>query len=91
MAEAETSAFDPEYRVEPLMAHVAGADGFEIVRRILHEAAGHLTENGILVCEIGIGRDLLAEEFPDLPFLWLDTEFSEGEVFALTKGGLAGI
>ena len=91
VAEAETAAFDPEYRAEPLMAHVSGADGFDLTRRILRQAADHLTENGLLICEIGTGRDLLAEEFPDLPFLWLDTEFSEGEVFALTKDALSGI
>ena len=91
VAEAEAAAFEPEYRSEPLMAHVSGADGFDLTRRILKEAAAHLTDNGLLICEIGTGRDLLAEEFPDLPFMWLDTEFSEGEVFALTKHALAGI
>ena len=91
VAEAETAAFEPEYRAEPPMAHVSGADGFDLTRRILRQAAAHLTDGGLLICEIGTGRDLLAEEFPDLPFLWLDTEFSEGEVFALTKDALAGI
>ncbi len=91
VAEAETAAFEPEHRAEPMMAHVSGKDGFDLTRRVLREAASHLTENGLLVCEIGTGRDLLAEEFPNLPFLWLDTEFSEGEVFALTKDALAGI
>ena len=91
VAEAETAAFEPEHRAEPLMAHVSGTDGFDLTRRILNEAALHLADNGMLICEIGTGGDLLAEEFPDLPFLWLDTEFSEGEVFALTKDALAGI
>ncbi len=91
VAEAEAAAFEPEHRAEPLMAHVSGKDGFDLTRRILKEAAQHLTGEGLLICEIGTGRDLLAGEFPDLPFLWLDTEFSEGEVFALTKDALAGI
>ena len=91
VAEAETAAFAPEYRAEPLMAHVSGADGFDLTRRILTEASEHLTDAGLLICEIGTGADLLAEAFPDLPFVWLDTEFSEGEVFALTKDALAGI
>ena len=91
VAEAEAAAFDPEHSAEPLMAHVSGADGFELTRRILNDAEGHLNDDGLLICEIGTGRDLLAEEFPDLPFLWLDTQFSEGEVFALTKDALSGI
>jgi ribosomal protein L3 glutamine methyltransferase len=85
VADAEAKAFDAEYRAEPLMAHVSGPDGLDITRRILTQAPKHLADDGLLICEIGTGRDLLAEEFPDLAFRWLDTEFSEGEVFALTK------
>ena len=85
VAEAEAKAFDAEYRAEPIMAHVSGPDGLDLIRRILANAPKHLSKGGILICEIGTGRDLLAEEFPDLAFGWLDTEFSEGEVFALTK------
>jgi ribosomal protein L3 glutamine methyltransferase len=91
VAQAETEAFDPEYRAEPLMAHVSGADGLDLTRQILAEAAGHLTENGLLICEIGTGRDLLDAEFPDMPFLWLDTENSEGEVFSLNKQDFARV
>jgi ribosomal protein L3 glutamine methyltransferase len=85
VADAEAKAFDAEYRAEPLMAHVSGTDGLAITRRILTGAPNHMTKSGMLICEIGTGRDLLAEEFPDLAFRWLDTEFSAGEVFALTK------
>jgi ribosomal protein L3 glutamine methyltransferase len=91
VAEAETEAFDPEYRAEPLMAHVSGLDGLALTRRLLAEAAAHLTENGLLICEIGTGRDLLESEFLDLPFLWLDTENSEGEVFSLNKQDFARV
>jgi ribosomal protein L3 glutamine methyltransferase len=80
------AAFPPEYAAEPRMAHAGGADGLDIVRRILSEAADHLTEGGTLVCEVGRGRGLLMQEFPDLPFQWLDTEESEGEVLLLRKG-----
>jgi ribosomal protein L3 glutamine methyltransferase len=91
VAEAEAEAFDAEYRAEPLKAHVSGPDGLDITRRILTDAPKHLTKGGMLICEIGTGRDLLAEEFPDLAFRWLDTEFSEGEVFALTKADLDSV
>jgi ribosomal protein L3 glutamine methyltransferase len=47
-----------------------------------------LTEQGVLVVEIGTGLDILENEFPELPFLWLDTEGSEGEVFALSASEL---
>ena len=76
-------AFPPEYKHEPVMAHLGGDDGFDIVRRILKEAPKHLSEDGVIVCEIGTGRDLLEADFPKLPFIWIDSEESEGEVFAL--------
>lgn len=83
VAKAEVKAFPPEYRHEPVMAHLGGDDGFDIVRRILKEAPKHLSEDGVIVCEIGTGRDLLEADFPKLPFIWIDSEESEGEVFAL--------
>ena len=83
VARAEVKAFPPEYRHEPVMAHLGGNDGFDLVRDILKAAPKHLTEDGVLVCEIGTGRDLLEADFPKLPFIWVDSEESEGEVFAL--------
>ncbi len=76
-----------EYRHEPAMALGSGTDGMDITRQILKHAAAHLTEQGGLICEIGNGRDILEAE-STLPFLWLDTENSEGEVFWLTRKDL---
>ncbi len=88
VAEEEVDAFDAEYSAEPRIAHVSGEDGFDLVRQILTMAKEHLTETGLLLCEFGTGRDILEEEFPDLPFVFLDTEQSEGEVFAIYAGDL---
>jgi ribosomal protein L3 glutamine methyltransferase len=84
VAEEEVDAFAAEHAAEPRMAHVSGADGFDLVRQILTKAKEHLTDTGLLICEFGTGRDILESEFPDLPFLFLDTEQSEGEVFAIS-------
>src|SRR5712671_6052964 len=70
-----------ECRAEPKLAFVGGADGLDIVRRILDDAAAHLTPQGGLLCEIGRGRQQLEDAYPHLPLLWLDTEDSDGEVF----------
>jgi ribosomal protein L3 glutamine methyltransferase len=70
-----------ECRHEPKLAFDGGADGLDLVRRILRDAARHLNPNGGLLCEIGRGRELLDAAFPELPLLWLDTEDSAGEVF----------
>jgi ribosomal protein L3 glutamine methyltransferase len=82
------AAFPPEYAAEPVLAHAGGEDGLDLVRRILAEAGRHLTADGTLVVEIGTGRDILQAEFPRLPFLWLDTAESQGEVFALAAKDL---
>ena len=77
------AAFPPEYAAEPKIAHHGGDDGLDLVRRILDAAPAHLTEDGMLVVEIGMGRELLQAAYPDLPFVWLDTAESSGEVFQL--------
>jgi ribosomal protein L3 glutamine methyltransferase len=70
-----------ECRAEPKLAFDGGADGLDIISRVLKEAGWHLTPKGGLLCEIGRGRELLQAAFPQLPLLWLDTEESDGEVF----------
>jgi ribosomal protein L3 glutamine methyltransferase len=80
--------FPPEYRAEPVLAHAGGNDGLDLVRRILAAAPQHLERDGVLVVEVGTGIDILEEEYPHLPFLWLETEDSSGEVFALTAAEL---
>ena len=80
---AAIADFPPEYAAEPVLAHAGGTDGLDIVRRILGEAPNHLTASGTLVCEVGGARAALEHEFPHLPFVWLDTEDTSGEVFLL--------
>jgi ribosomal protein L3 glutamine methyltransferase len=80
--DAEGMALLPrECRAEPKLAFDGGADGLDVVRRILDEAKQHLTPQGGLLCEIGRGREQLEAAYPQLPLLWLDTEDSDGEVF----------
>jgi ribosomal protein L3 glutamine methyltransferase len=78
----------PEYRHEPRLALAAGEDGLDLVRRILDEAPRHLTKSGSLLCELGRGRRALERAYPRLPFVWLDTEQSEGEVFWIARADL---
>lgn len=77
-----------EYRHEPELALAGGPDGLDVVRRILAAAPAHLAPGGGLLCEIGTGHEILDAEYPDLAFLWLDTEESEGEVFWLEADSL---
>ena len=88
VAAGEVEAFAPEHASEPRMAHIGGEDGLDLVRRIIATAGRHLTPDGGLICEIGTGQAFLEADYPDLPFVWLDTAESEGEVFWLSATAL---
>jgi ribosomal protein L3 glutamine methyltransferase len=83
------ASLPPECRAEPKLAFDGGADGLDIIRRILDEAGQYLAPEGGLLCEIGRGRDHLEAAYPQLPLLWLDTEDSEAEVFFVTGADLS--
>lgn len=75
----------PEFEHEPAMALAAGADGLDIVRRLMDEANSYLNEGGGMICELGrCGPDLSAA-YPDAELVWLDTATSSGEVFWIDK------
>src|SRR5580704_8218078 len=80
-----------ECRAEPKLAFDGGADGLDVVRRILEQASRHLTAEGGLLCEIGRCRSALEAAYPRTEFLWLDTEDSEGEVFWIAASDLANL
>ena len=84
----EMAILPEEYRAEPAMALDGGPDGLDLVRKLLTEAPKHLNPGGGMICEIGTGRELLEDEFPELDFFWLDTEESQSEVFWITAEAL---
>lgn len=88
VTQAAVDAFTPEYRAEPQLAHLGGEDGLDLVKRILDDAPRFLSDDGVLIVELGQARDALEGARADLPFLWLDTETSQGEVFAITAAEL---
>ena len=82
------AALPRECRAEPKLAFDGGADGLDIVRRILGKAGAHLTPRGGLLCEIGRGRAAIEAAYSQTPLLWLDTEESDGEVFWIAAADL---
>ena len=84
------AALPPEYLHEPELALGSGEDGLDFTRIILREAKKHLTENGILIVEIGHNRDDLEAAYPTLPFTWLDTAAGDEFVFMLHAADLPG-
>jgi len=81
-------ALPEEYRHEPRMALAGGADGLAVVRRLIAAAPGHLTDDGLLVVEIGHNRAALEAAYPRLPFVWLDTSAGDEHVFLLRRADL---
>lgn len=85
------ASLPPECRHEPALAFDGGDDGLSVIRRILDEAGRHLKPGGGLLCEVGRCRPAIERAYPDLRFLWLDTEASSGEVFWLDADQLRGV
>jgi ribosomal protein L3 glutamine methyltransferase len=87
---ASVAALPLEYLHEPKLALGSGVDGLDATRQILAHAAEHLTENGILIVEIGHNRDVLEAAYPKLPFTWLDVTAGDQFVFMLHRNDLLG-
>jgi ribosomal protein L3 glutamine methyltransferase len=70
------------------MALGSGADGLDFTHIILREARQHLTDDGLLIVEIGHNRDELEAAYPNLPFTWLETSAGDQFVFMLQAADL---
>lgn len=73
-----------EYLHEPQIALAGGHDGMDLVRKIVAGAADRLSENGVLIVEIGNEREHAEAAFPDLELTWLTTSAGDDMVFLLT-------
>ena len=81
--EGSMQALPSEYLHEPRLALAGGDDGMDLVRIILAQAADHLTENGLLVLEIGNEYHNFCSVFPELDPVWLSTETADDQILLL--------
>ncbi len=81
----DLAAMPPEYRHEPVLGLASGADGLTVTRRILRQAADYLTDDGVLVVEVGNSGVHLEAAFPTVPFTWVELEHGGHGVFVLTR------
>jgi ribosomal protein L3 glutamine methyltransferase len=77
------SALPPEYRAEPSLALAGGDDGLSFIRPLLARVHRHLTEDGVLVLEIGNERKHFDAAFPRLPAVWLPTSAGDDQVLLI--------
>jgi ribosomal protein L3 glutamine methyltransferase len=80
-----------EYRHEPELALAGGADGMDIVRRIIRDAGKWLTEDGVLVVEIGNERANVEAAFGGLDLVWLSTSAGDDNVFLIQAADLPAV
>jgi ribosomal protein L3 glutamine methyltransferase len=78
----------PEYQREPQIALAGGADGMDLVRKIVAGAAERLTPDGVLVVEIGNECEFAEAAFGHLGLTWLTTSAGDEQVFLLTADQL---
>jgi len=79
----------PEYRAEPELALAGGSDGMDFIRRLLRDAPARMSENAVLVLEIGNERAHFEAAFAELPVFWLDTSAGEDQVLLVTRQALS--
>ena len=83
--DAEDMASLPEeFHAEPELGLASGEDGLDFTRRLLTEAIDYLTDDGLLVVEVGNSWPALAHAYPSLPFVWVEFERGGHGVFVLT-------
>lgn len=86
--QGDLAGMPAEFHHEPSMALGAGRDGLDIVRRILGQARHYLSDDGVLIVEVGNSERHVIDTWPEVPFLWLEFERGGHGVFALTAAEL---
>jgi len=84
----ETDALPAEYAHEPELGLRAGHDGLDLALRILRDAPLHLTEDGLLVCEVGEAEQALVKLLPELPLMWVEFKVGQMGVFVAERHDL---
>lgn len=85
---AAMASLPPEYQAEPALALAGGSDGMDFVRNLVAHATRHLTEQGVVVLEIGNAWPQFDAALPTLESVWLPTSAGEDQVLLLTREAL---
>ena len=80
---AETDALPREYGYEPELGLRAGDDGLDLVLKILRDAPIHLSEDGLLICEVGESEQHLVRLLPEVDFAWIEFKVGQMGIFAV--------
>jgi ribosomal protein L3 glutamine methyltransferase len=88
VTEDEFEALPGEYAHEPKLGLTAGTDGLDFALRILVEAPDLLTEDGVLIVEVGESERALVELLPEVPFSWVEFDVGQMGIFVIDRRDL---
>lgn len=88
VCQASMDALPAEYRAEPALALAGGADGMDFVRQLFKDAPSRMSEQAVLVLEIGNEVAHFLAAFPTLEVAWLDTSAGDDQVLLVTREAL---
>jgi ribosomal protein L3 glutamine methyltransferase len=84
----DMSALSDEFRAEPVLGLEAGDDGLDLVDRILKQAGDYLTDQGLLVVEVGNSQQAMMDRYDYLPLSWIEFENGGDGVFCISANDL---
>lgn len=84
----ETDALPPEYAFEPDLGLRAGDDGLDFALKILRDAPSHMSEFGLLICEVGESERHLVKLLPEVPFVWVEFKVGQMGIFAIDRNDI---
>ncbi|VFP82791.1 50S ribosomal protein L3 N(5)-glutamine methyltransferase [Candidatus Erwinia haradaeae] len=85
VSDEDINALPNEYHHEPRVGLYGGQDGLTITLRILSQATQYLSEDGVLICEVGGSMDNLIKKCPQMPFTWLQLDQGGEGVFVMSR------
>jgi ribosomal protein L3 glutamine methyltransferase len=88
VCQARMDALPAEYRAEPELALAGGVDGMDFVRQLFKDAPSRMSEDAVLVLEIGNEADHFWASFPRLEVAWLGTSAGDDQVLVVTRDAL---
>ena len=88
VCQASMDALPAEYRAEPELALAGGSDGMDFVRQLFKDAPSRMSEDAVLVLEIGNEVDHFIAAYPNLEVAWLDTTAGDDQVLLVTRESL---
>ncbi|MBP6598374.1 MAG: 50S ribosomal protein L3 N(5)-glutamine methyltransferase [Giesbergeria sp.] len=86
---ASMAKLPAEYQAEPVLALAGGSDGMDFISQLLRDAPARMSENAVLVLEIGNEREFFEARFAQLPVFWLETSAGEDQVLLVTREALS--